>query len=113
MAKVCAHPRCPKIVTRTGASRCPDHDPGPWGGPTLEHRRARTKTAQHRATRNAVRTRDGARCYICGHHDPDGQVDAIVPDAEGGQHTPDQCAWICRPCHATKSGREGARARNA
>ena len=113
MAKACSHPGCPALVARKGASRCPAHDPGPWGGPTLDERRRRTKTPEHRKFRDLVRERDNETCYVCGQHAPDGQLDAIVPDSEGGAHAEHNVAWICRPCHQTKSSQEGARARNS
>lgn len=109
--KACGHPGCPHLVQRSGANRCPTHDPGPWGGPTRDQRRARTKTPEHQANRRAVKKRDANVCYLCGTIDPDGHADHITPIAEGGPDTVDNMAWICRPCHATKSGREGQRAR--
>lgn len=113
MAKACGHPGCPGLVTRKGASRCPTHDPGPWGGPTLDERRARTKTPEHRRDRAIVKARDHATCYICATHDPQGQMDHVIPVTEGGTDDLTNKAWICSPCHATKSAQEGARARNA
>lgn len=112
-AKACSRHGCPNLVARPGASQCPAHDPGAWGGPTLDERRARTKTPEHRRDREIVRKRDHELCYLCATHAPNGQMDHVIPVAEGGTDKLVNKAWICRPCHQAKSSREGAAARTA
>lgn len=61
-----------------------------------------------KTTRRRILARDGHACYLCGR--PAFEVDAIIPEAEGGTHTDDtNLAAICTPHHAAKSKAERAR----
>jgi 5-methylcytosine-specific restriction endonuclease McrA len=60
-------------------------------------------------TRRRILERDGHRCYVCG--GPANEVDHVRPIFRGGGHDDGNLRAICRKCHATKSGREGAAAR--
>jgi 5-methylcytosine-specific restriction protein A len=111
MAKVCGRSGCPRFVERDGAGHCPTHDPGPWGGPTLDERRARTKTREWRELRRQIRERDRNKCWACGIDAPAGQLDHLVPVCDGGTDHTSNLAWICVPCHRSKSASEGARHR--
>jgi 5-methylcytosine-specific restriction protein A len=57
--------------------------------------------------RKAILRRDRYSCYRCGQHATD--VDHVVPQAEGGAHSPENAAAICETCHKTKSRVEAAR----
>lgn len=53
-------------------------------------------------------------CYVCQECGKRGatHVDHVVPRCEGGTDAEDNLVTLCDRCHARKSGREGARARN-
>lgn len=108
--KICSVVGCPN-PTKGRASRCPGHAPSPWAGAEARKaaRRAELSDRQWRALRVEVLKRDGWKCDLCG--DPATEVDHIVPFTEGGRSTPSNLRAICRPCHASKSAREGNRAR--
>lgn len=109
--KVCAHPGCPNL-TNTG-NRCPTHTPPPWTGgnpDATQQRRQRTTGTQWQQTRHTIAQRDHHTCWICHTTDPHGHVDHITPVSEGGTDHHTNLAWICKPCHRTKSAAEGGRA---
>lgn len=60
--------------------------------------------------RRTVLARDGGRCHLCGELGAT-QVDHLTPAAEGGTDDLANLAAIHGECHASKSGREAARAR--
>lgn len=57
--------------------------------------------------RRAVLRRDRFKCYLCG--DRATEVDHIIPQAEGGPHSPENAASICGPCHKAKTRDEALR----
>jgi 5-methylcytosine-specific restriction endonuclease McrA len=70
-----------------------------------------TQPGNWKTTRKRILTRDRYSCYICGA--PAVEVDAIVPDSQGGTHADDaNLAAICIPDHDAKSAAE-RRAGNA
>ncbi|WP_205124362.1 HNH endonuclease [Tsukamurella asaccharolytica] len=77
------------------------------GGPS------RTSTPEHRARRRRVFARDGHRCKIRGPQCTGAAdvLDHIVPIAEGGDETDENCQTACNPCHDAKSRAEAARGR--
>ena len=76
----------------------------PWQGST---RLARLPKDWQRR-RQAVIRRDGGRCRRCGALAR--EVDHVVP---GDDHTLANLQLLCRRCHGTKSGHEGANAATA
>lgn len=57
--------------------------------------------------RKAILRRDRYQCGTCG--DRATEVDHIVPQAEGGAHSPANASAICSRCHKAKSRSEAAR----
>lgn len=57
--------------------------------------------------RRAVLRRDRFKCYLCGGQAT--QADHIIPQAEGGSHSPENAGAICAPCHTAKSRDEALR----
>jgi 5-methylcytosine-specific restriction protein A len=54
--------------------------------------------------RRRILERDGYRCYLCSALA--GEVDHIVPAADGGNDQDSNLAAICTRCHRSKTGRE-------
>jgi 5-methylcytosine-specific restriction protein A len=50
-------------------------------------------------------------CLAAGRATPSTQVDHIKPKGEGGDDSDENLRGVCRPCHDSKSGREGQAAR--
>lgn len=92
---------CPHLVPAGG--QCPAHPRKPWEGST---RRKRLPKGWKKL-RESVLNRDGHICYLCG--DTASEVDHI---ARGDNHSMENLAAICTPCHRRKSSREGSAARN-
>lgn len=66
-----------------------------------------TQPSNWKAIKRQVFARDGHTCYVC-KQDGAEQVDAIVPESQGGSHTDlDNLAPIhAEPCHRLKSEAE-------
>lgn len=60
-------------------------------------------------TRVRILQRDEYRCYLCRGFAT--EVDHVVPTSQGGGEDDLNLRAICRPCHRTKTGREGQAAR--
>lgn len=56
--------------------------------------------------RQAVFARDGHRCVLCGA--PAEEVDHV---GDRDDHRIEMLRSVCKPCHGTRSGRQGATAR--
>jgi 5-methylcytosine-specific restriction protein A len=92
-----------------GKSRCREHSRPGWRQRPPANRYAygsgRAKTARQ------VLERDGFRCQL---RYPDicigraSQADHIVQPAAGGRNDLANLRAVCRPCHARRSGRQGA-----
>ena len=66
-------------------------------------------------TRNALRKRDGDKCYYCHRvmdfsravgrkfHDLHATIEHLEPISRGGSHTFDNCVLACRSCNLTKN----------
>lgn len=101
-----------------GGGWCPDHtkdkqaqDRGgraPWADRPSTDRRPYQDPAYQRLRARVLR-RDPI-CCICKRADST-EVDHVQPISEGGTDHPDNLQGVCNPCHASKSAREGARAR--
>ncbi len=77
-----------------------------WQRTTSSH--ARGYGAKWQKVRLYVLERDRGRCYVCG-GDGANQVDHVVSRAKGGSDHPSNLRAIHdKPCHRTKSAREGA-----
>lgn len=98
--------RCGKLVR--GASYCARHVPAKRPSPSSSDRLAP-------AARKRAKQRAGFRCEDCGQPGtPDNplEVDAVVPVAEGGDHSDGNVRVRCRRCHRAKTKRDAARRRN-
>lgn len=102
--KVCGEPGCPVL---TSTSKCKAHAPAPWAGSRGRVAKSMSKH-QWAQTRRYVLHRDNGQCYLCGGKAT--EVDHVVPVFEGGTDDLSNLRAICRTCHRSKSGREGARA---
>lgn len=89
---------------------CPDHARKPWGGTSQRERTGQPGLDQ--ATRMRILRRDCYTCQECGRGQAK-HVDHDVPRSEGGSDDDANLKTLCRECHASKSGREGARARRS
>ncbi|MDP9224703.1 MAG: HNH endonuclease [Actinomycetota bacterium] len=65
----------------------------------------RTAQPAWRKLRLSVLTRDNYRCRYCGRAGAD-TVDHVVPVFRGGSDDESNLVAACRPCHASKTGRE-------
>lgn len=106
-------PRAPKMCSRAGCrklgvngtSRCIDHPRPAWQGST---RGKATGSADHRARKQRVLTRDLGLCQL-GYDGCTGKayiLDHIRPIAAGGAESDRNCQGVCAPCHDVKSRRE-------
>jgi 5-methylcytosine-specific restriction protein A len=107
--KRCVVSACPRAAVLGG--RCPGHQVSEryvaaWEGST----HSPTNTQAWRILRKKIIQRDDGICQRCGTQGAT-DVDHIVPRAEGGTDSEENLQLLCKPCHASKSGREGARAR--
>lgn len=57
--------------------------------------------------RKAILRRDRNVCYVCGRYAM--EVDHVVPQSEGGSHSPENARAICGSCHSSKSRAEARR----
>lgn len=105
--KICSHPSCFNLAP------CPDHGKKPWEGST---RRERTKVSTYRSQkrRKFMLKRDELTCAICGQVRlaTDLQVDHVIPLAEGGPDTIENCQLACLECHSRKTSEEARRGRS-
>lgn len=62
------------------------------------------------AKRRRILERDGAICHLCGGPQAD-EVDHVLAVSEGGDDSDENLAPVHSDCHASKTGREAARAR--
>lgn len=62
--------------------------------------------------RRRVIAESGRHCAKCGTYAPDGQIDHIVPRAEGGAANDiDNLQWLCLPDHRAKTAEDNKRMR--
>jgi 5-methylcytosine-specific restriction protein A len=94
--KTCPQPGCPNLQP------CPDHAPKPWANSNRLSRLPK----DWKTIRTQVLERDNHTCTKCGNRATD--VDHVL---RGDNHEPTNLTSLCRRCHASKSGREGAAAR--
>lgn len=107
----------PRPCTRMNAGcphlqPCPVHGKRPW-----EHERpsasARGYGEPWRKLRAVILARDPL-CTVCleaGRVTPAAMVDHVVPKVRGGDDSESNLRGICKPCHETKSAREGQASR--
>ena len=103
--KICSHRSgCTKLGV-DGTARCEDHPRQAWQGST---RGQATGSADHRARKQRVTTRDLGLCRLA-YEGCEGRgyiLDHIRPIAAGGAES-DRNTWMCcKPCHDIKSRRE-------
>jgi 5-methylcytosine-specific restriction protein A len=97
----CLEPGCSR-TTRNGP-RCPSHRTGGgWKG-----QRRNGYGSAWAKIRRAVLVEEPA-CRVCGA--PSTDVDHIVPRSLGGTDDRSNLRGLCRRCHQTKTGKEGAHA---
>jgi len=92
----CRIPGCPQLVPIGG--QCPTHPREAWAGST----RRRRLPKNWPQIRRRVLQRDWNLCYLCG-----GSASEVDHIKAGDDHTLENLAAICTPCHRRKSGREG------
>lgn len=99
----------PRAKKRCPQPACPLYSPCP------KHKVWRRSSGQRELPGNWKTLKKQARnfstklCVFCNRRDPTGQVDHIIPRAEGGTDDPSNLGWICTACHATKTEREKQR----
>jgi len=101
--RACRSPRCARLLGP--GERCPEHE-APFADSTY-----RELPPIPARLRRQIRKRDGGVCQICGANGTD--VDHRVPRSAGGSDQPENLWLLCGPCHASKTGRDAARARYA
>jgi 5-methylcytosine-specific restriction enzyme A len=90
-------PRCPEHTPRAWRKRNPEA-PSPYASPIWKRLRAE------------ARARAGSRCERCG--GPGSQADHVTALALGGEFAdPSNVQWLCRSCHASKTGADAKEAR--
>lgn len=67
------------------------------------------KTGATRASKRNILLRDRHTCAYCGHHAD--TVDHVVPRAQGGVTSWENCVAACQPCNFTKDNRTPAQAK--
>ena len=85
-----------------------------WNDPRRGSRHERGYGSDWDKLRLFVLERDHYLCQVCLEDDrvtPCNIVDHIKAKAEGGTDDPENLRAICKDCHATKTGKEGARGR--
>jgi 5-methylcytosine-specific restriction protein A len=96
-----------------GASRCRAHSRSGWGRRPPANAYAYSSGWSER--RRQVLERDGYRCQlrynVCVGRAS--QVDHIVQPEAGGTDALENLRAVCRPCHARRTGRQGAMAKQA
>jgi len=70
--------------------------------------RRRRRTEAPAGLAAAARSKARSLCAACGRLDRRGQVDHVVPLADGGANTQANLQFLCRACHARKTARENA-----
>jgi 5-methylcytosine-specific restriction enzyme A len=107
--KICSGKSCTALV-RDGSSKCdvcranrPAEQRGSWGS-------GRTSTAEWKALRPKVLTRDAFVCQLryAGCEFRASEVDHVIPHAAGGADIAANAAAVCSPCHKLKTQRERA-----
>lgn len=70
-----------------------------WSEYKLPHKKERTKTPPK--IRYQVLTRDSFKCVLCGNTGRQSplQVDHIIPEIHGGEHTEDNSRTLCFECN--------------
>ena len=116
MMRVCLTPGCrnkiPIVPGRKTPSRCPDCRGRSWSRPPPANLYAYGSGWQ--VIRKQVLVRDDYQCQlryadICVGRAS--QVDHIVQPEAGGTSDPSNLRAVCRPCHARRTGRQGALAK--
>jgi 5-methylcytosine-specific restriction enzyme A len=116
MMRVCLTYRCPNRIPivpgRKTPSRCPECRGRSWSRPPPANAYAYSSGWQ--AIRKKVLERDGYRCQlryavIC--IGRASQVDHIVQPEAGGTDALENLRAVCRRCHARRTGRQGALAK--
>lgn len=87
----------------TNYQPCAAHPKG-WGSSA-----SRPLPSDWKARVRRVKQFSSMTCYICGAYSPDGQVDHVVPRAEGGLDDYSNYEWICPADHKIKSQEESKR----
>lgn len=103
-AKTCSTVDCPHVQP------CPIHAKEPWAGSKRRQRTLRSGSRGQKRARFILRKYNGL-CHVCGQAGA-GQVDHVIPLAEGGADDETNLRPIhATPCHRDKTAREAARAR--
>lgn len=108
-------PACLPLVSPTGDERATMHPYGitphgfwidhlgrQWAEPTIKGR-LKMRIPSHRALREFIIHRDGARCVLCGARESL-VADHIVSRRNGGRHHPSNMQCMCDSCNARKAG---------
>ena len=105
LRKRCAEPDCTLISYTT---RCPAHT----------KLRNRVKNGRRNHTARLARRRHlnqlgGGSCYLCRNYFPAHalQDDHIVALVDGGSEAASNRAWVCKPCHVSKTTTENRKRR--
>jgi 5-methylcytosine-specific restriction endonuclease McrA len=101
----CLRLGCPRPAAR--GSYCPDHAPKAWRNRNPETPRPYASPIWKRM-RAEARAKANGRCEKCG--TPGSQADHITALALGGEFT-GPLQWLCKRCHATKTGEDSVEAR--
>jgi len=103
----CPVPGCDNLVTKVDP--CPTHGKKKAWEIGRASSSARGYGHEWRKLAATIIARDPI-CMVCRLR-PSVQADHIVPKSRGGTDDPSNLRGVCKQCHSTKSGREGASSR--